>query len=390
AIVVVENIYTHLARGKPRAQAVRDAMQEIAIPIIGSTVTPVVVFLPLALLTGVVGVFFRSLALTMAVALLTSLALALSFTPVLAERFVRVKRKDMETGPESGPHDEKHGQFLSAIIARYEIVLGKALDHKVVVLILAGVVLVGSYVVYRSLGSDFLPEFDEGAFVLDYIAPPGTSLAETDRMLQHVGKLIKDTPEIQSFSRRTGMELGLSVTEPNTGDFLAMLKDKRGKATDDVTDDLRKQIESSEPALKVEFAGIIGDLIGDLTSSPEPIEVKLYSEDEKALKQATAQVMKVIKVPGVVDSLNKLTISGPAVTFKIDPQRAAQLGVNATDIDEAVTTAMLGTPASAILDRDRLITVRVTMPDSVRVDLDQLRQLPIRSSSGALFRLGQV
>lgn len=391
AIVVVENIYTHLARGTPRAQAVRDAMHEIAIPIIGSTTTPVVVFLPLALLTGVIGVFFRSLALTMAVALLTSLALALMFTPVLAERFVKVKPRDMETGADAGDHEEKHGRFLSAIINRYEAVLGKALDHRIAVLIITAVVLVGSFLIYRTLGSDFLPEFDEGAFVLDYVAPPGTSLAETDRMLQHIDQLIKNTPEIESYSRRTGLELGLSVTEPNTGDFLAKLKDDRDKKTDEVTDDLRKKIESSEPAVRVEFAGILGDLIGDLTSSPEPIEIKLFSEDQKALQKTATEVRNVVKdVPGIVDSFNGITVSGPAVTFNVDPQRAAQLGVNATDVDQAVTTAMLGTPASSILQRGRLITVRVMMPDSVRTDLGQLNQLPIRSSNGSLFRLGQV
>src|SRR3954462_15138884 len=107
AIVVVENIYTHLSRGQSRREAVQSAVSEITIPIIGSTITPVVVFLPLTLLTGVTGVFFRSLALTMAVALLTSLVLALSFTPVLAERFVKAKRKEGESREENvlpGPH----------------------------------------------------------------------------------------------------------------------------------------------------------------------------------------------------------------------------------------------------------------------------------------------
>src|SRR5205085_1299685 len=161
AIVVVENIFTHISRGQSRRAAVQSAVSEITVPIIGSTITPVVVFLPLTLLTGVTGVFFRSLALTMSVALLTSLVLALSFTPVLA----------------------------------------------------------GSYVLYRALGSEFLPEFDESAFVLDYWAPPGSSLTETDRMLHHVEDLLNKTPEVESFSRRTGLELGLFTTEPNRGDF---------------------------------------------------------------------------------------------------------------------------------------------------------------------------
>src|SRR5207249_2420527 len=226
AIVVVENIYTHLARGQSRSEAVENAIREITVPIIGSTVTPVVVFLPLTLLTGVTGVFFRSLALTMSVALLTSLVLALGFTPILAERFVRAKRRirksEVAGPPESErelPRDEQEeigeaGPVLRAIIRRYEWVLSLALDNRWLVLIVIAVVLAGSYLLYRTLGSEFLPEFDESAFVLDYWAPPGSSLTETDHMLKHVEGLLMKTPEVESYSRRTGLEMGLFVTEP--------------------------------------------------------------------------------------------------------------------------------------------------------------------------------
>src|SRR5205085_9225314 len=125
--------------------------------------------------------------------------------------------------------------------------------------------------------------FDEDAFVLDYVAPPGSSLAETDRLLKHVEQMLKDTPEVESYSRRTGLQLGLSITEPNTGDFLVKLKPRRKRSTEDVTSDLRKEIESSEPTLRVEFVGILSDLIGDLTSSPAPVEIRLFSEDVTAL-----------------------------------------------------------------------------------------------------------
>ena len=189
AIVVVENIYTHMSRGQSRREAVQSAVSEITVPIIGSTITPVVVFLPLTLLTGVTGVFFRSLALTMSVALLTSLVLALAFTPVLAERFVRARPKD---DPGDDEDEETHGRFLGAIIRRYESVLGFALDNRWIVFVTIVLVLGGSYLLYRSLGSEFLPEFDESAFVLDYLAPAGSSLAETDRMLQHVEEMLTE------------------------------------------------------------------------------------------------------------------------------------------------------------------------------------------------------
>jgi multidrug efflux pump subunit AcrB len=419
AIVVVENIYTHIARGEPRKQAVTTAVSEITIPIIGSTITPVVVFLPLTLLTGVTGVFFRSLAITMAVALLTSLVLALSFTPVLAQLFVKPKRprddhtsepEETESGTGSGatesgtPHSKpnppgegeeaeeelRYGRILRSIIDRYEGLLGKALDHRKVVIVVCAVVVVVGWLLYRGLGSEFLPEFDEGAFVLDYIAPPGTSLEETDRILRHVEEMLQKNPDVESYSRRTGTELGLTVTEPNTGDFLVKLKPGHKQATDEVTADLRKEIASSEPGLKTEFAGILGDLIGDLSSAPEPIEIKLFSEDTATLHQKATEIAQAIKnVDGVEDIKNGVVVSGPAITFKVDPKLAAQLGVTANDVANTVTDAMTGDTGSSILQQDRLIPVRVVLPKSARASLDTVRALPIRSAN-SLFRLDQV
>ncbi len=385
AIVVVENIYTHLARGQGRREAIQSAVSEITVPIIGSTITPVVVFLPLTLLTGVTGVFFRSLALTMAVALLTSLVLALTFTPVLAERFVKIKKGKVH-------HDEEElGKVMSFIVRPYEWLLRFSLKNKWLVIVASVVLLFASYFLYKQLGSEFLPAFDEGAFVLDYIAPPGTSLPETDRLLKHVEEMLKDTPEVESYSRRTGLQLGLSITEPNTGDFLVKLKDKRTRTTEAVSDDLRGQIEKSEPALEVEFVGILSDLIGDLTSSPAPVEIKVFSTDKNALQAKAAEIEESIKkVNGVVDTNSGVIVSGPAITFKINRQNAARFGVNATDVADAVTIAMSGEAASAILQQGKLITVRVGLPPEAKQSLDTLKGLQIRSASGAQFRLDQV
>jgi CzcA family heavy metal efflux pump len=387
AIVVVENIYTHISRGESRREAVQNAVSEITVPIIGSTITPVVVFLPLTLLTGVTGVFFRSLALTMAVALLTSLVLALMFTPVLAERFVKAK-----PGEEVESEDEvSHGRVLGAIIRRYEAALGFVLDRRWIIGIAIVLVLAGSYALYHALGSEFLPEFDESAFILDYLAPPGSSLAETDRMLQQVEELLMKTPEVEGYSRRTGLEMGLFVTEPNTGDIAVKLKPDHKRSTPEVITELREKIAESVPTLDVEFVGIVPDVIGDLQGNPEPIEVKLFSEDAAALQSAADEVETAIKkVHGVVDTLNGVVISGPAVTFRIDPLRASQFGVTANDVASTITTAMSGDAASSILQQDRLIKVRVIFPGNVRTSLDNVKALQVRSSSGQLFRLDQV
>jgi CzcA family heavy metal efflux pump len=398
AIVVVENIYTHMSRGQSRREAVQSAVSEITVPIIGSTITPVVVFLPLTILTGVTGVFFRSLALTMSVALLTSLVLALGFTPVLAEKFVRAKpRKADPNVPEQEPtsnqleKEAEHGRFLRAVITRYEWVLSHALDNRWIVIVVIVGVLLGSYLLYRALGSEFLPEFDESAFVLDYWAPAGASLAETNRMLQDVEQKLMETPEIESYSRRTGLELGLFVTEPNRGDFAVKLKPGHKRETEEVVSELREEIAKAEPALEIEFVEIVADVIGDLEGAPDPIEIKLFSEDAAALNAKADEVETAIKkVRGVVDTKNGVVVSGPAITFKVDSQKAARFGVTADDVAKTAAAAMTGDEASFILQQDRLIRVRVVFPDDVRSSLDKVKALQVRSSGGQLLRIDQV
>ena len=360
-----------------------------------------VVFLPLTILTGVTGVFFRSLAVTMSVALLTSLVLALGFTPVLAERFVKTRKGKQETQPDPDvaheltldelEEESESGRVLRAIISRYEWVLSHALDQRWIVIAIIAAVLLGSYLLYRGLGSEFLPEFDESAFVLDYWAPPGSSLAETNRMLQDVEEKLMKTPEIESYSRRTGLEMGLFVTEPNRGDYAVKLKPGHKRATEEVISDLRDQIAEAEPALEIEFVGIVPDVIGDLEGNPEPIEIKLFSEDAAALNSKADDVESAIKkVHGVVDTKNGVVVSGPAITFHVDPQKAARFGVTPDDIAKATATAMTGDESSFILQQDRLIKVRVIYTEDVRTSLDKVKAIQVRSSTGQLLRVDQV
>ena len=381
AIVVVENIFTHLSHGESRRQAIENAISEITVPIIGSTITPVVVFLPLTLLTGVTGVFFRSLALTMAVSLLTSLVLALTFTPVLAEKFVKAGKN----------HTDENGRILQFIIRQYEKILGFSLKNRWLVIVASVIIAIISFILYQNLGSEFLPSFDEGAFVLDYKTPPGTSLAETDRILKAVEDFVKETPEVESYSRRTGLQLGLAITEPNSGDWLVKLRSDKKRSTEAVIDELRGKIEASQPALQIEFVGIANDLIGDLVGNPEPIEVKVFSEDANALHEKATEIEEAIqKVPNVVDTFNGVVVSGPALTFRVDTERAARLGVNANDIANAVTTAMTGDVASNILERGKLVAVRVVLAKKNGQSIETLRGLMLHSISGNSFRLDQV
>lgn len=382
AIVMVENIHTHLARGQSRSQAVLNALHEITGPLIGSTLTPVVVFAPLSLLSGITGVFFRSLATTLAVSLLTSLALALLFTPVVSAYLLR---------PHTGHGAEPKRSWLDRAIDAYCALLRNSLARPLAVLATVVALLFMSHGLYARLGSDMLPSFDEGGFVLDYVAPPGTSLSETDRMLVQLEGYLRACPEVESYSRRTGLRLSGSVSEPNQGDFLVKLKPKRQRSVSQVTDDLRVQVNASLPALRVSFAGILSDLIGDLASAPQPVEVRLFSEDRNQLFGAARKVADLVgQVPGVVDVFDGIVISGPAVTFRVDPEKSARLGITAGEIARAVSTALQGDPASALLEADRLLPIRVRYPADSVTNLSALRGLLLRSTVGGLFRLDQV
>ncbi|HWZ11610.1 MAG TPA: efflux RND transporter permease subunit, partial [Acidobacteriaceae bacterium] len=244
AIVVVENIVLHRESGQDRITAVRSALSEITVPLVGSTVTPIVVFLPLIAVTGVTGSFFRALAITMAVSLLTSLVLALSWTPSLSLYLFRKAKAHPEdssaheaTVKHQPPadHEEEQGRWMTAIITFYARWLERGM-RRPAVLGLASIVLIATGgISYKFLGSDLLPAMDEGGFILDYIMPAGSSLAETDRVLRHVEKILHDTPEVETTSRRTGLQMGLAaVTEANTGDLTVKLKNKRNRAIDDV------------------------------------------------------------------------------------------------------------------------------------------------------------
>jgi CzcA family heavy metal efflux pump len=386
AIVVVEAIHTKRMSGRDRLTAIREAISEIFRPLVGSTLTPVVVFVPLAFLEGITGVFFRALALTMVVALLASLVLAVTLTPSLAAWFLRSRKE------EPVPlHEEHGGPLLQRVIKIYETGVRAALKRPWLTIAVCAAVLFLSVVLYRGLESEFLPPMDEGGFVIDYLTPPGTSLAETHRQLQYAEDIIRSVPELESYSRRTGAQLGLFITEPNNGDFLLKLKPDRKRSTEEVLAELRHRLNAALPDIIWEFPGILGDLIGDLMYAPQPIEVKLFSTDTAYLKAKAPQIADELeKIPGVVDVFNGLIYTGPAISFRVRYVDAERFGLTADDIAAAVNAAMIGQTASTVLEGDRVVAVRVKAEPSVINRLEKLGNLPLRAADGALVTLSQV
>jgi CzcA family heavy metal efflux pump len=386
AIVVVEAIHTRLTQGMSRREAVEAGIGEIFRPLVGSTLTPVVVFIPLAFLRGITGVFFRALAMTMVVSLLTSLALAVTLTPSLAAWLTR--RREGAAGARPG---ELGGPLLRRVIELYERAVRPALRHPWRIMGACGGILVAGVLLYGRLDSEFLPPMDEGGFVIDYFTPPGTSLQETNRQLLQAEAILRTVPEVESYSRRTGARLALAIAEPNTGDFLVKLRPNRKRKTDEVIAELRQRFNTELPGLNWEFPGILSDLIGDLMWAPAPVEVKLYSTDQAWLERKAPEVAARLEtIPGVVDIFDGLVYTGPTISLRARPADARRFGLTATDIADAANTAMLGQTASSVLEGDRVVAIRVKV-DSARIrKLSQIEDLPIRTPEGTLVKLSQV
>jgi multidrug efflux pump subunit AcrB len=404
AIVVVENIVLHRDAGQPRLQAIHSALREITVPLIGSTVTPIVVFLPLISIAGVTGTFFRALAVTVTVALLTSLLLAVTWTPNLSQYFISSKPRF--GGKPSADGEMTTDQLLAAeeasltgvfgkIVRFYEKVLRIALERPRWIAILSLVLIACAYASYRGLGTDLLPEMDEGGFIVDYLMPAGTSLQETDRVLEHVEQILHSVPEVETTSRRTGLQLGLAaVTEANSGDFTVKLKQDRSRSVEEVMEEVRAKVHQSEPALDIELLQLLQDMIGDLSNAPEPVQIKLFSNDPTILKEWGPRVGEAIgKVPGVVDVLNGIdnTISGPAIVYQVNPAIAARAGFTPEEVAVDAAAMLEGEPAvTPVVSNDRAFNIRVRYPQQNRVSLDAMSNTLLNSSSGHTATLGSL
>ncbi len=385
AIVVVENIVLHRDNGQSRSEAIRSALREVRVPLIGSTITPIVVFLPLITMVGVNGVFFRALAVTVSVALLTSLGFALTWTPTLSLYFIR----------RAGRGDHGHESERGRVMRVYERVLRFSLEHRLALALFALALVGASYLCYSHIGSDLLPEIDEGAFVFDYITPAGSSLEETNRIVSEFERMARALPEVATTSRRTGLQLGLAaVTEANRGDILVRLKDQRSRSVQEVIEELRAKATKAQPNVDIEFTQILQDNIGDLTSAPEPVNIKLFSEDPAILRAWAPKVAAAIKkIQGVVDVEDGIdnSISGPALTFNVDPVVAARSGFSPQEAELDASAILQGEPApTPVVVDGRSYTIRVRFPQSSRASLDAIRNTLLVSGTGKTATLGAL
>ena len=434
AIVVLENIVLHRETGEGRFQAVALTLRELSGALVGSTLTPIVVFLPLIAITGVTGVFFRAMAVTIGVALLTSLTLALTWTPTLCLYLLRKQsggaadREGGDTAVSTGAvtsdtralsaesEEEKRKReltlllqaeeqhlmkgYFGRVIRFYELWFKRSLKYPIWVPILTVVLIAVSYLCYRHIGSDLLPKMDEGSFILDYVTPPGSSLEETNRMITHIDQIVRSIPEVASTSRRTGLQLGLAaVTEANIGDISAELKTHRSRDIWTIMNEVRVKVAQAEPAVDVEFTQKLQDMIGDLTSAPQPIDIMMFSPDAKLLGDWAPRVADAIgKIQSggdhpVVDVDNGIdsTTSGPAVSYRVDMAKASHAGFAPQDVANEAQAMLDGVEAAQpMVVNDRSYAVRIRYPAEIRSSLSAINNTMLVAPGGQTANLGSL
>jgi CzcA family heavy metal efflux pump len=374
AVVVVENIHRRLAEGGG-AGAIEQATGELVAPIVGSTLTTVVVFAPLGLLSGVVGDFFKALSITLSAAVLISMVLALYLIPLLASAAYR-------SAPEKEQAEDQHGVVDRWYVTTLPYLLKRPMLALLIALLLGGAAVAA----YLPVGSGFLPAADEGGFVIDYLTPAGMALEDTDARLRKVEAILAATPEVASYVRRTGSELGMFATQMNSGDVLVRLKPRgdRARSAEEIITDLRDKLTAAVPDTEIEFVQLLQDMLGDLEGNPTPIEVKVFGDDQKQLGEISDQIQtRLEKIAGVVDLVG-LEEGGPESTWTVDPLAAARIGLTPDEVATQLSDAWLGTVATDLRLHDRTIPVRVRYPDAQRFDPERLADTTVRGKDGQL------
>ncbi|HVW95434.1 MAG TPA: efflux RND transporter permease subunit [Mucilaginibacter sp.] len=382
AIVVVEQIHRtqeEHPRERPR-KLIKTAIDYLFPAMLGSSVSTIVIFIPFLLMTGVAGAYFHVLTNTMIITLVSSFFVTWIGLPVIYMLLTRHKAAPSQKPGQGEVHTVKKQRWVSWFILRPYLSL-----------IIAGAAIIAIVIVPPLLETGFLPEMDEGSIVFDYRSPPGTSLDETDRMLRQLEKIIIKQPEVAAYSRRTGTEMGFFITEPNKGDYLIQLKKDRKKSTDEVISELREKIAANQPALQIDFGQVIGDMLGDLMSSVQPIEIKVFGDDNKKLQSLSGQIAQSVeKVKGTADVNDGVIIAGPSVSIDPDYGKLAQYGVTPASLQFQAQTALEGNVIGDMLEAEQLSPIRMVYPGNRSLNVSGIKNQTIFTPSGKLIPISEV
>jgi CzcA family heavy metal efflux pump len=382
AIVVVEQIHrTHEENpGEEYTNIVQKAIRYLFPAMLGSSLSTIVIFVPFMLMSGVAGAYFNVMTNTMIITLVCSFLVTWMGLPVVYLLFskkkffekLRTKKKEVE--------EVKKQTWVSFFIFRPWISF-----------VLAGILIFMIVLILPKLQTGFLPEMDEGSIVIDYSSPPGTSLTETDAELREVEKILVTIPEVEAYSRRTGTQMGFFITEPNTGDYLIELKPKRKKTTNQVIEDIRKKVEATQPSLRVDFGQVINDMLGDLMTSVQPIEIKVFGDDKETLQKLSQQIAGILeKTEGTADIFDGIVITGPSVSIQPNYTKQAQYGITSSNLQYQVQTALEGNVIGNIFEKQQLFPIRLVYPGSEKLSLPDINKLQIFLPDGRLKPIGEL
>ncbi len=381
AIVVVEQIHrTHEEHpSEPTTSLIKKAIHYLLPAMAGSSISTIVIFLPFILMSGVAGAYFKVMTNTMIITLVCSFLVTWICLPVIY--LVLSRQKSKIAKPTDAPdHDTKRQQWVSFFIHR------PWLSFLIVATLVSSII-----VLLPKLETGFLPEMDEGSIVLDYSSPPGTSLDETDQMLRQVEKIIVASPDVATYSRRTGTQMGFFITEANRGDYLIQLKKNRNRSTEEVISDLRRKIEATQPGLRIDFGQVIGDMLGDLMTSVQPIEVKVFGNDQRTLQQLSGQVADVIAgVKGTADVFNGVVIAGPSIRVIPDYARLAQFGLTPASLQYQVQTSLGGNVVGTIQEKEQLTNIRTVYPGSTKISASEMGRQQVFLPGGKLTPINSL
>ncbi len=379
AIVVMEQIHrTHEEHhGEPDIVLVQKSIHYLFPAMLASSLSTIVIFLPFALMGGVAGAYFNVLTNTMIITLVCSFFVSWIGLPVIYLLFGFTERKKKKKEADKPVSSQNWVYFF---IKRPWISLIFVAGLMTAIIIFAPLLQTG-----------FLPELDEGSIVLDYSSPPGTSLEETDRMLRVAEKLIVKVPEVEAYSRRTGTQMGFFITEPNRGDYLIQLKKKRDRSTEEVIADIRKSVTESQPALRVEFGQVINDMLGDLTTSVQPIEIKIFGDNQNILNALSDSVTaRIAKVKGVADAFDGIVIAGPSLEVNPNLQRLAEYKISPSNFQSQMQTQLEGSTVGTILEKEQLSNIRMIYPKSRNSTLSSLKNQMMFLPDGRLKPISEL
>ncbi|MCL4462212.1 MAG: efflux RND transporter permease subunit [Nitrospirae bacterium] len=340
----------------------RERLLRLMPPFVLSGFLTIVAILPLLGIGGLVGAFFKPLAEAFVSLLAVSLLVNTFVTPFyldLPERPPQISESvagSIFFRPNPG--------YVLALLVVLAIVMGISLRH---------------------LSTNFMPRMDEGSFVLNFHAPPGMSLDDTDRIVHRMEKEILSYPSVIATSRRLGAEMGFFITEPNKGDIVVRLSPDRKETIFSVMDHLREWIHLHEPEMDVDFSQVLEDALGDLIGVQAPIVVQIHGQDRKLLLVWASRIQqKLSRIPGMIDPHLSVRPMLPALDVRVDRKRAALFGLTPDSVIRDLRTDLLGVRATTLIVKGIPESVRVVYPGAYNPDQGSLERIPLVLPSGIL------